>query len=81
MSESQPAPQSSSGKNAGSASGQPRLEPLVIRPWPKIVLMLPTFFLAIICGLLMHFLKLPAENEFGLVHAVRYVRRPCRARR
>jgi hypothetical protein len=30
-------------------------EPIIIRSWPKIVLMLPTFFAAIICGILMLF--------------------------
>ncbi len=48
-------------------------EPIVLRSWPKIVLMLPTFFVSIICGILMLFFGnepasgFSAANVTGLV--------------
>jgi hypothetical protein len=41
---------------------------LVIRPWPKIILMLPTLFAAIICGASMSWYQMPEANApFGSV--------------
>ncbi len=37
------------------------IESLVIRPWPKIILMLPTLFAAIICGILMSVQQKPLD--------------------
>lgn len=54
-------------------AAEPELKPvasLVIRPWPKIILMLPTFFAAIICGILMAWFQMPtpeAQATFGAV--------------
>lgn len=46
-----------------------RVEPLVIRAWPKIVLMLPAFFMALICGVAMTFYELAAaEGQFSGIH-------------
>lgn len=47
------------------------VDSLVIRPWPKIILMLPTLFAAIICGLIMAIWGLPESNAlFGGIHYV-----------
>ncbi len=44
---------------------------LVIRSWPKIVLMLPTLFVSIICGIIMALRGPPSESAvFGGIHAV-----------
>ncbi len=45
--------------------------PLVLRSWPKIILMLPTFFVAVACGIIMMFQELPTGSaEIG---SIRYV--------
>jgi len=44
------------------------VDSLVIRPWPKIILMLPTLFAAFICGILMAWYQMPtadAQATFG----------------
>ncbi|HPD30444.1 MAG TPA: hypothetical protein PLL20_10640 [Phycisphaerae bacterium] len=50
--------------------GPKPIEALVIRPWPKIILMLPTLFAALICGILMLWYQMPtaeANATFGAV--------------
>lgn len=46
------------------------VEPLVIRSWPKIVMMLPTFVMALICGVITVFNNTEPPNQFGFIHAV-----------
>jgi len=46
------------------------VDSLVIRPWPKIILMLPTLFAAVICGILMAWYDMPtadAQARFGAI--------------
>lgn len=67
MSEQQPqnAPPASSGVTAGTS----RREVLIIRSWPKIILMLPTLFMSLICGVAMLVHDNTQEvNQFGTVH-------------
>ncbi len=46
------------------------VEPLVIRSWPKIVMMLPTFVMALICGVISVFNNTEPRDQFGFIHAV-----------
>lgn len=47
----------------------PRVQRIVIRSWPKIVLMVPTLVTAIVCGILMGLYGEPEPKaDFGIVH-------------
>lgn len=47
------------------------VQPVIIRSWPKIVMMLPTMVAAVICGVIMAVYDAPApEQGFGFVHGV-----------
>lgn len=49
----------------------PHIESLVIRSWPKIVLMLPTLFASIVCCIIMGISgPVNPEREFGGIHYV-----------
>lgn len=49
-------------KTAGAES------PVYLRSWPKIVLLIPTFFMSLICGVVMRFYDYPQGNAFTIVH-------------
>lgn len=52
------------------------VQPVVIRPWPKIIMMLPTLVMAIICGIVTAVTRsdMPkAEEGFLFIHAVNLV--------
>ncbi|HSW44105.1 MAG TPA: hypothetical protein VLM89_00870 [Phycisphaerae bacterium] len=47
----------------------PRINRIVIRSWPKIVLMTPTLIMAIVCGIIMAMYGAPQpDDQFGGVH-------------
>lgn len=52
--------------------GPKPIEALVIRPWPKIILMLPTLFAALICGILMLWYQLPTPEVNATFGAVQH---------
>jgi hypothetical protein len=45
------------------AKATPSDDPLIIRSWPKIVLLLPSFFTALVCGIVVSLLGEPAEPK------------------
>lgn len=48
-----------------------RVDRFIIRSWPKIILMLPTLFMALLCGGIMSFKAAPAVDAgFGWLHFV-----------
>jgi len=48
-----------------------RVEPLVLRSWPKIVLMWPSLVMSLICGIIMALQDMPRPDaDFGFIHAV-----------
>jgi len=50
------------------------LKPVILRSWPKIVLMLPTMFMAIACGIVMSIYGLPASDVgFSSIHLINLV--------
>lgn len=49
----------------------PLIDRVVLRSWPKIVLMIPTLIAALICGGIMHVKGTPTEDAaFGFTHLV-----------
>jgi hypothetical protein len=54
-----------------TSAKSPRIESLVIRSWPKIVLMLPTLFASIVCFIIMGIAgPVNPETQFGSIHYV-----------
>ncbi|HOW72069.1 MAG TPA: hypothetical protein PKY77_15825 [Phycisphaerae bacterium] len=52
-------------------ASRPRIDRFIIRSWPKIILMLPTLFMALVCGGIMSFQPAPAPDaSFGWLHLV-----------
>ncbi|MEP0844260.1 MAG: hypothetical protein HRF43_16290 [Phycisphaerae bacterium] len=52
------------------------VQPVVIRPWPKIIMMLPTLIVAVVCGVITVFAakEAPADDgAFLFIHAVNLV--------
>lgn len=43
---------------------------IILRDWPKIVMMIPTMIAAIICGILMSIYSTPPGDGFGRIHYV-----------
>jgi len=55
-------------------SPQGSVAPVILRSWPKVVMMMPTLFMAIICGMAMVFFDRPAPDaEFNHVHLLNLV--------
>lgn len=60
--------------SSASASAELTVKPVVIRSWPKIVMMIPTMIAALICGVLMAVKGVPKpEAGFTFVHAFNLV--------
>jgi len=50
------------------------VQPIVLRSWPKIVMMTPTLLAAFICGVVTAFADVPARDaQFGIIHLVNLV--------
>lgn len=49
----------------------PKIDRFIIRSWPKIILMLPTLFMALVCGVIMSLNAAPpVDAVFGWLHFV-----------
>ncbi len=63
----------SPGTNASSTSGHKAgtPQPVILRDWPKIIMMIPTLFAAIICGVLTAiYQEPPASDQFMWKHYI-----------
>ena len=55
-------------------SPQEPVGPIILRSWPKVVMMLPTLIMSAACGVLMTFFDVPGpETEFNHVHFVNLI--------
>ncbi len=58
-----------SAGSSGTGLKTPQAEgPVYLRSWPKIVLLIPTFFMSLICGVAMRFYSYPEGDAFTIVH-------------
>lgn len=46
------------------------VQPVVLRSWPKIILMLPTFFASLVCGIIMLVYGQEAPEQFSGIHVI-----------